>query len=333
MTQISRILGERSGSEKGPLLLILTQVHGNEPAGYYAVQELFQRIDQEYQNKADFDYRGRIVALRGNLAAIASSQRFINEDFNRIWTDERVKQIQNSPLDQLKSQEERELKGLLETIQALMDQHPDEQVVLLDLHTTTAKGGMFLIPSTDDNSRALGLNIHAPLLHGFLDGLEGTILHYFRQKNFPKHQLTSICFEAGQHDSLSSVGHAVSAIIQCFTAMGGFYAADIEMKHELRLSEENQGLPKEGRLAYCHRIHQGDNFKMRSDKIYRNFDPIYKGELLAEDKNGPIYSPLNGLILMPLYQKQGNDGFFIIEDLDLSAPKLGRKIPKTILNA
>jgi succinylglutamate desuccinylase len=46
---------------------------------------------------------------------------------------------------------------------------------------------------------------------------------------------------------------------------------------------------------------------------FNNFDKIVKGQPLAKDKNGPIYASIDGYILMPLYQKQGEDGFFIIQ--------------------
>ena len=44
---------------------------------------------------------------------------------------------------------------------------------------------------------------------------------------------------------------------------------------------------------------------------------VKKGELIAKDKNGDIFSPANGRILMPLYQKQGEDGFFIIKEINV----------------
>jgi len=72
---------------------------------------------------------------------------------------------------------------------------------------------------------------------------------------------------------------------------------------------------------------------MRGDLIYANFDPVTKGELLAYDRHGEIRAKFDGLILMPLYQKQGNDGFFIIKDINREAPKLHQKIPTTTLNA
>ena len=46
-----------------------------------------------------------------------------------------------------------------------------------------------------------------------------------------------------------------------------------------------------------------------------NFQQINKNQTIAEDSNGPVRSPMKGRIFMPLYQKQGSEGFFIIEEI------------------
>jgi succinylglutamate desuccinylase len=50
---------------------------------------------------------------------------------------------------------------------------------------------------------------------------------------------------------------------------------------------------------------------------YVNFQKINRGETLAVSQEGDVQSPSDGLILMPKYQPQGDDGFFIVENLDL----------------
>lgn len=329
----SRIIGERSGSQRGPLLIVLAQIHGNEPAGYLALQHVFNIIDEEHREKPHFDYRGKIVGIRGNMTAAEKGMRYIDQDLNRMWAAENVERILTSPKEALATNEEVQLREILETIHGYIKEYEPQKLVVLDLHTTTAHGGIFVIPSKEEKARQLGLQIHAPILHGFLDDIQGTVMHYFTGKNFPNLDITSICFEAGQHDSRDSIEHAVSAIIQCFEAIEGFYSDDIEMKHEMLFAQDSVGLPKEAQLIYSHHIAQGDEFKMRSDKIYRNFDVVYKGELLASDRFGEIRALCDGLILMPLYQKQGSDGFFIIKDINRNAPKLQRRIPTTTLNA
>ena len=56
-------------------------------------------------------------------------------------------------------------------------------------------------------------------------------------------------------------------------------------------------------------ITPADEFKMNPG--FENFDVISRGQVLATNKNGEIKAKESGLILMPLYQKQGEDGFFI----------------------
>ena len=328
-----RIIGERSGSLRGPLLIVLAQIHGNEPAGYHALQHVFNAIDAEAHAKPHFDFRGKIVGIRGNMTAAEKGMRYINQDLNRIWSDGNVARIMATAEDADLNNEELQLKDILNTIHSYINDYQPERLVVLDLHTTTAHGGIFIIPSKEAKARQLGLQVQAPVLHGFLDNLQGTVLHYFTRHNFPGLDITSLCFEAGQHDSRDSIEHAVSAIIQCFGAINGFHAEDIETKHEMLFAQDSVDLPKEAQLIYVHRIEPGDEFKMREDKVYRNFDPVSKGELLAYDRHGEINALCDGLILMPLYQKQGNDGFFIIKDINKNAPKLQRKIPTTTLNA
>jgi succinylglutamate desuccinylase len=63
-----------------------------------------------------------------------------------------------------------------------------------------------------------------------------------------------------------------------------------------------------------HTINEGDDFQMQPN--YKNFQKVTKDELLAFDKNGEIRAQSDGLILMPLYQKRGDDGFFLVRRID-----------------
>ena len=64
-------------------------------------------------------------------------------------------------------------------------------------------------------------------------------------------------------------------------------------------------------VKYIHKIKLGDDFLMNPNM--QNFEKIEKGEIIANAKNGPIKSPYNGYLLMPLYQEQGEEGFYIIQ--------------------
>ncbi len=315
-----RIIGERAGTLRGPLLIAFAGIHGNEPAGELALNELFEAIDAEYTKKPSFDFKGRIVALRGNLKALEQKVRYLDKDLNRSFLPQEIDRIKSTQDTSLLDAEDQEIKEILALIDYYIQTYNPTKVVVLDLHTTTAHGGIFTIPAPTKEARRIGLTMHAPVLHGFLEGLQGTTLHYFTRANFDGIDITAVCFEAGQHNSEDSPKHAVSAIINCFTALGGFYPKDIESKHDDLLETRASDLPLEANLVYIHDVKDSDEFRMKKSPIYQNFDPIEKGELLAYDKKGPVYAPFSGLILMPLYQKQGSDGFFIIQEISSRHP-------------
>lgn len=48
---------------------------------------------------------------------------------------------------------------------------------------------------------------------------------------------------------------------------------------------------------------------------FANFAPVTQGQPLADDSGGEVLSPEDGMIFLPLYQEQGDDGFFIVRPI------------------
>ena len=80
-----------------------------------------------------------------------------------------------------------------------------------------------------------------------------------------------------------------------------------------RLARACRGIPRLLDVRYRHPIPPGSRFRMRPG--YRSFDPVARGEVLADQDGREIASPLAGRILLPLYQQQGNDGFFLVREI------------------
>lgn len=308
MTQDKRIIGSYSGQKKGPLLICLGGTHGNEPAGIQALDILFRLLELEPESNSDFQFKGRILGLRGNLRAIEQGARFIEKDLNRLWTAENVKRILSSPADEL-SDEDLEIRELHDLITREIRLYQPEKVIVLDLHTTTAHGGIFSIATDDPDSVRIAIELHAPVMKGFLDSVQGTTLHYFTTQNMGV-PTVAVCFESGQHEETLSVNRAIAAIINCMRTVGCVRSEDVENRHDALLIEYSRGLPKVSELVFTHTIKPGDHFKMEPG--YQNFQEIQEGEILAYDKSGPVRAAEDSLLLMPLYQKQGDDGFFLI---------------------
>lgn len=307
--EFERIIGEYTENREGPLLICLAGVHGNEHAGIEALKLLFTLIKNEPYVNPRFKFWGRMVGIAGNLKALKTKQRYLKQDLNRMWIKEEIDRIKKSPPENL-SDEEEEVAGILSTIQKEIDDYQPTRLILLDLHTTTATGGIFTIASDDPESVEIGTELHAPVVKGLLKGIQGTTLHYFNPENIGI-PTVAVTFESGQHDDHLSVNRAMAATINCMRTIGCVKAEHVENRHDALLIEYSRGLPKVAELIMCHRINEEDKFVMEPG--YENFQKVKKGELLAQDRNGPIYAEADGSILMPLYQKQGDDGFFLIK--------------------
>jgi len=309
---LERIIGRYEGPEKGPLLICFGSIHGNEPAGAKALELMFKMLDAEPITNPNFCFNGRLLGLRGNLRAIQAGKRYLQKDLNRQWTVENVNRILEADITILEA-EDLEIREILALIHQEIAVYQPEKIVLLDLHTTTAYGGIFTVITDDPESLKIGIELHAPVIKGLLKGIKGTSLHYFTEENIGI-PTVAVCFESGQHQEDLSVSRAIAAITNCMRTIGCVKAEDVENKHDKLLIEFSKGLPKVSQLLMTHTIEDKDEFVMRPG--YKNFHFVKEGELVADDQKGPIQITKDGLLLMPLYQKQGDDGFFLIESID-----------------
>ncbi len=308
-----RIIGTYTGATPGPLVIVLGAMHGNEPAGVRAMEEVFQMLEKEPEVNPGFTFQGKLVGLMGNLTAFQRSQRFISQDFNRIWTPANAQRIQQTPVAQLDA-EEAQFFEVIDVIQAEIVATGADRLILLDLHTTSADGGIFTIPADQGASLAVAKELHVPVILDLFESIEGAILRYavdghLRVGQQPLHTL-GVAFEAGQHDDPMSVSRSISAVINCLRAVGCIRLQDVDNRHDALLRLYSANLPKVTHLRHVHHIQPEDAFRMRPG--YVNFQPIQQGEHLADDINGPVRAPEAGMILMPLYQPKGSDGFFVV---------------------
>lgn len=304
-----RKIGSFTMDLPGPLLIIFGAIHGNESAGLEALKHLVRMIEVEPVNNPPFRYYGKMVALMGNLKAVAKNQRFIDEDLNRIWLDERVDimRMGRPPA----TAEEAELMSLLDVIHQEVEAYQPRRIVFLDLHTTSSPGGIFAIPGRSAASKEIAQNLHAPVIKGMLEGIRGTTLHYLTEIRFGV-PTDGVIFEGGQHEDPLSVNRCIAAIINCMRSIGAVKAEHVENIHDKILVDYSQSLPSVSHLLYKHDISEGDDFEMFPG--YNNFQLVARGECIGRDKRGIVKAPFGGRIVMPLYQNQGNEGFFIVKE-------------------
>ncbi len=106
----------------GPHVLISAIVHGNEICGAIAVDHLLQRlISQQIQ-----PWRGILTLAFMNVAAFErfdpeqpQESRFVDEDFNRLWTPG----VLGSARDSVELRRARQIRPLLDQVDYLLDIH------------------------------------------------------------------------------------------------------------------------------------------------------------------------------------------------------------------
>ncbi len=303
---VPRILGRVEGAEPGPTLIVVGGLHGNEPAGVKALLRILPRLTADPTGIA----KGRMVGLSGNRKALQARRRYLFHDLNRYWLPERVEKLHAAasrkdaePLDG----EDEELFQLDTEIRSLIAE-ADGKVYLLDLHTTSGPRLPFATLDDSLRNRPFAFAFPVPVVLGLEEELAGTLSIHVETLG-----VITAGFESGMHDAPESVDRAEAAIWIALEASGVLEADSRPEVAAARryLAEECAGLPQVVEVRYRHAITPANGFRM--DAGYENFQPITVAEKLGQNHLGPITSPLTGLMLMPLYQDQGADGFFVVQ--------------------
>ena len=83
------------------------------------------------------------------------------------------------------------------------------------------------------------------------------------------------------------------------------------VKYSKKLDTPEKEKLSKYQVKYIHNISKEEGFIMKPNVI--NFQKIKKGEVIGFDIKGEVLAPSSGKILMPLYQEQGKEGFYIIQ--------------------
>lgn len=302
-----RVIGTWGGDAPGPLVIGIGGMHGNEPAGVLALQRALETL-----RSSRTPFRGRFVGLSGNRAALARGRRYIHQDLNRLWSAERVRRLRNGRNSVEANSETEEQRELLEALEAQLAQRRGP-VVCLDLHTTSAAGTPFVVIGDTLLNRRFAFGLGAPVVLGLEERLESTILNHLGERGY-----VAVGFEGGQHDSPSALTIHLAAIRSVLATAGCVRAGDFRAPdHGREASGEEasagRAAPQVVEIRDHHVIREGDDFVMEPG--FTNFQPVERGQALARDRRGPILARESGQILMPLYQEQGTDGFFLVRQV------------------
>jgi succinylglutamate desuccinylase len=288
------------GPRPGPTLIIVGGIHGNEPAGVIAAERVLQSIEQRKVNLS-----GEIVLLRGNTRALRQRVRYIDTDLNRRWTTDNVRLSELAENGgRSESSEEIDRRELVAALREVVGRARGE-IYFVDLHTTSAQGKPFATVGDTLRNRRFALSFPVTIVLGLEEQIDGTLLEYLNNLG-----AITMGFEAGQHDAVTSIDNHEAVIWHATVATGNLRRTDLPELDDCRsvLTRASGGW-RVVEVRHRHAIVPADNFKMEPG--YWNFQAVRVGQVLAEDRSGKITALESGLILMPLYQRLGDDGFFL----------------------
>lgn len=294
--EIGRVVGE----QPGPTLIAVAGIHGNERAGTRSARRVIATLERRRSV-----VRGELVAFAGNLGAMRDGVRYRHRDMNRVWTKARIadleaRQKSGAPLDV----EDEEQLELISVIRAAIARARGP-VYLIDLHTTSAHGVPFVLFGDTLAQRRFAGALPLPLVIGLEEQVDGVLSAYCTTQG-----VITCTVEGGQHDDPGSIDNLEAVLLLGAESAGIFGSGVItETSAAHALLERRRGeLPRVMEVVSRHAITEADRFVMEPG--FANLARVTAGQLLARDARGEIRAPKDGMVMLPLYQGQGSDGYF-----------------------
>jgi len=305
--EVPRCLGAVSGPLGGPTVVITGGIHGNEPAGLLAARVVLDELAAIRST-----LRGSVVAFSGNRSALAHGVRFISRDLNRGWSAPYLEHLGGLPSTELASEdaEQRELHDAIVRLE-----RESLRLVFFDLHTTSGRTEPFVCFSDTLENRALACALPVNVVLGLENTVDTSMLTWATSRGH-----VGISFEAGQHEDPAATDRHISAVWMLLVAVGVVEAERVPAGSERRssLARTSRG-SRVVEVTHRHVVGPDDAFEMLAG--FEGFDWIEAGQIVACDRRGPVRAPESGLMLMPRYQADGEDGYFIAREVVCPVPR------------
>ncbi len=298
--EIERLIGSLGSGKNGPCCIFFGGVHGNEPSGVIALEEVFEQL-----KKLDILINGSIYGIGGNLAALKEGKRYTVTDLNRLWTEKRMRAVEEEQY-LAENQDEVELLAIYNLVEEILEKE-DGPFYFFDLHTTSSETIPFITVNDSLLNRKFTELYPLPLVLGIEEYLDGPMLSYYNEKGY-----VSFGFEGGEHNSLDAIENHKAFVYLTLVFSGIIEGSEIDSSDYFQhLADQAKGVEHFYEIYHRFEIEDEGSFKMNFG--FENFQKIKKGEQLAVYNSEKVEAEHNSIIFMPLYQSSGNDGFFLIK--------------------
>jgi len=152
---VDRLIAKIKGIKPGPTIIYFGGIHGNETAGVFALNDVLKNITPSAVS-------GTIYGISGNLNALKSNQRYIDEDLNRVWLKRNLNNLKRKENLNCEELEQQELFRILKKI----IKENDGPFYFIDLHTTSSKTLPFITINDALINRKFSRQFPVPIVLG-----------------------------------------------------------------------------------------------------------------------------------------------------------------------
>lgn len=195
----------------GPEVLLTALVHGNEYSGAIVLHD--------WLASGARPRRGRITVAFCNVDAFRrfdedapDASRYVDEDFNRVWSLARLEGRDDSA----ELRRARELRPFVDRCTHLLDLHSMHE----PCHPLLVTG---MRPRDIAFARSLACQGQIVIDEGHADGMR---MRDYEGRGYPGHARIALLLEAGQHWEPASVAHARDVLVRFLAAAGVVDAGD-----------------------------------------------------------------------------------------------------------
>lgn len=261
----------------GPRMLVTALVHGNEICGAIALDWLFRQKFRPTRGVLTLAFCN-VVAYRHFDPEAPGDSRFMDEDFNRVWSTERLAGKGNSA-------ELRRARELLPVVEAAD--------LLLDIHSMQHKTPALTISGPLEKGRRLAREIAFPALVVSDEGHSGgRRMRDYGAFGDPAKPHNSLLVECGQHWEAASEAVAKETLVR-FLAHAGMADPVWVKRHLPKAKPAPQRL-----IEVTHAVTiKSPEFRFAED--YRGLEVIpTKGSVLGHDGAEPVTTPYDDCVLI-----------------------------------
>ena len=264
----------------GPHVALTAVVHGNEPCGAIALDWMLAQDLRPSQGKLSFAFINT-AAYHAFDPADPNASRWVDEDFNRLWSPQVLDSAERMLTVELARA--REIRPWLDTVD-----------LLLDIHSMQHKTEALMLAGPLAKGRGLARAVGVPAVVVSDSGhAEGVRMRDYPRFVDPQSSRNALLVECGQHWEAPAADIALDTALAFLAATGAVPVEYAAAHRPLPAPDTMRFYEVSGPVTV-----ETEDFRFADD--WRGFEHLPEGTLIAHDGNREIRAPhATTVLIMP----------------------------------